>query len=313
MKIVFMGTPDFAVPSLRSLAKSKHEVCLVISQPDRAGNRGKMSMPIIKEIAIAENIPVMQPERIKQNEELMDVIKGINPDMIIVAAYGKILPKELLDLPRFGCVNVHASLLPKFRGASPIQHAILTGETHSGVTIMKMAEGLDTGDMYSQASLEIAGSNYPELSERLAKLGAELLLKTMDDIESGKAHAEVQDETKATHTGIIKKEEGRVNFADESAIEIERKLRAFTPWPGVYFELGDSKIKIKAVEVHNDIKPVEVGRPAEVIAANNDGIDVICRKGVLRIKELQAPGKKSIKSGDYLRGNKLEVGTVLGR
>ena len=272
-----------------------------------------MSMPIIKEIAIAENIPVMQPERIKQNEELMDVIKGINPDMIIVAAYGKILPKELLDLPRFGCVNVHASLLPKFRGASPIQHAILTGETHSGVTIMKMAEGLDTGDMYSQASLEIAGYNYPELSERLAKLGAELLLKTMDDIESGKAHAEVQDETKATHTGIIKKEEGRVNFADESAIEIERKLRAFTPWPGVYFELGDLKIKIKAVEVHNDIKPVEVGRPAEVIAANNDGIDVICRKGILRIKELQAPGKKSMKSGDYLRGNKLEVGTVLGR
>ena len=313
MKIVFMGTPDFAAPSLRSLAKSKHDVCLVISQPDRAGNRGKMSMPIIKEIAIAENIPVMQPERIKQNEELMDVIKGINPDMIIVAAYGKILPKELLDLPRFGCVNVHASLLPKFRGASPIQHAILTGETHSGVTIMKMAEGLDTGDMYSQASLEIAGYNYPELSERLAKLGAELLLKTMDDIESGKAHAEVQDETKATHTGIIKKEEGRVNFADESAIEIERKLRAFTPWPGVYFELGDLKIKIKAVEVHNDIKPVEERRPAEVIATNNDGIDVICRKGVLRIKELQAPGKKSMKSGDYLRGNKLEVGTVLGR
>ena len=313
MKIVFMGTPDFAAPSLRSLAKSKHDVCLVISQPDRAGNRGKMSMPIIKEIAIAENIPVMQPERIKQNEELMDVIKGINPDMIIVAAYGKILPKELLDLPRFGCVNVHASLLPKFRGASPIQHAILTGETHSGVTIMKMAEGLDTGDMYSQASLEIAGYNYPELSERLAKLGAELLLKTMDDIESGKAHAEVQDETKATHTGIIKKEEGRVNFADESAIEIERKLRAFTPWPGVYFELGDLKIKIKAAEVHNDIKPVEERRPAEVIATNNDGIDVICRKGVLRIKELQAPGKKSMKSGDYLRGNKLEVGTVLGR
>ena len=312
MKIVFMGTPDFAAPSLRALAKSKHEVCLVISQPDRAGNRGKMSMPIIKEIAITENIPVMQPESIKQNEELMDVIKGINPDMIIVAAYGKILPKELLDLPRFGCVNVHASLLPKFRGASPIQHAILTGETHSGVTIMKMAEGLDTGDMYSQASLEIACSNYPELSERLAKLGAKLLLKTMDDIESGKAHAEVQDESKATHTGIIKKEEGRVNFADESAIEIERKLRAFTPWPGVYFELGDSKIKIKTVEVHNDIKPVE-GRPAEVIAANNDGIDVICCKGVLRIKELQAPGKKSMKSGDYLRGNKLEVGTVLGR
>ena len=313
MKIVFMGTPDFAAPSLRALAKSKHDVCLVISQPDRAGNRGKMSMPIIKEIAIAENIPVMQPERIKQNEELMDVIKGIDPDMIIVAAYGKILPKELLDLPRFGCVNVHASLLPKFRGASPIQHAILTGETHSGVTIMKMAEGLDTGDMYSQASLEIACSNYPELSERLAKLGAELLLKTMDDIESGKAHAEVQDETKATHTGIIKKEEGRVNFADESAIEIERKLRAFTPWPGVYFELGDLKIKIKAVEVHNDIKPVEERRPAEVIATNNDGIDVICRKGILRIKELQAPGKKSMKSGDYLRGNKLEVGTVLGR
>ena len=302
MKIVFMGTPDFAAPSLKALAKSKHEVCLVISQ---------MTMPIIKEIALAENLPVLQPERIKQNEELMNTLREINPDMIIVAAYGKILPKELLDLPKFGCINVHASLLPKFRGASPIQHAILTGETHAGVTIMKMAEGLDTGDMYSQASLEIAGSNYPELSERLAELGADLLLKTIDEIESGKAHAEVQDESKVTHTGIIKKDEGRLSFADESAAEIERKLRAFTPWPGVYFELGDLKIKIKAVEVLDEIE--SRGRPAEVIAANNDGIDVACREGVLRIKELQAPGKKSMKSGDYLRGNKLEIGTVLGR
>ena len=246
MKIVFMGTPEFAAPSLRALAKSKREVCLVISQPDRAGNRGKMTMPIIKEIALAENLPVMQPERIKQNEKLMDTLREINPDMIIVAAYGKILPKELLDLPRFGCINVHASLLPKFRGASPIQHAILTGETHAGVTIMKMAEGLDTGDMYSQESLEIAGSDYPKLSERLAELGADLLLKTMDEIESGKARAEVQDESKVTHTGIIKKDEGRVCFTDESADEIERKLRAFTPWPGIYFELGEFKIKIKA-------------------------------------------------------------------
>lgn len=313
MKIVFMGTPEFAAPSLRALSKSKHEVCLVISQPDRAGNRGKMTMPIIKEIALAENLPVMQPERIKQNEKLMDTLREINPDMIIVAAYGKILPKELLDLPRFGCINVHASLLPKFRGASPIQHAILTGETHAGVTIMKMAEGLDTGDMYSQASLEIAGSNYPELSERLAELGADLLLKTMDEIESGKARAEVQDESKVTHTGIIKKDEGRVSFIDESAAEIERKLRAFTPWPGIYFELGELKIKIKAAEVLDDEELVKGKSPAEVIAANNDGIDVICREGILRIKELQAPGKKSMKSGDYLRGNKLEIGTILGR
>ena len=294
MKIVFMGTPEFAAPSLRALAKSKHEVCLVISQPDRAGNRGKMTMPIIKEIAIAENLPVMQPERIKQNEKLMDTLREINPDMIIVAAYGKILPKELLDLPRFGCINVHASLLPKFRGASPIQHAILTGETHAGVTIMKMAEGLDTGDMYSQAALEIAGSDYPKLSERLAEPGADLLLKV-------------------TNTGIIKKDEGRVSFADESAAEIERKLRAFTPWPGIYFELGELKIKIKAVEVLDDEELVKGKSPAEVIAANNDGIDVICREGILRIKELQAPGKKSMKSGDYLRGNKLEIGTILGR
>jgi len=187
----------------------------------------------------------------------------------------------------------------------------LTGETHAGVTIMKMAEGLDTGDMYSQASLEIAGSDYPKLSERLAELGAKLLLETMDEIESGKARAEVQDESKVTHTGIIKKDEGRVSFIDESAAEIERKLRAFTPWPGIYFELGELKIKIKAAEVLDELE--SRGRPAEVIAANNDGIDVACREGVLRIKELQAPGKKSMKSGDYLRGNKLEIGTILGR
>ena len=189
----------------------------------------------------------------------------------------------------------------------------MTGETHAGVTIMKMAEGLDTGDMYSQASLEIAGSDYPKLSERLAELGAKLLLETMDEIESGKARAEVQDESKVTHTGIIKKDEGRVSFTDESADEIERKLRAFTPWPGIYFELGELKIKIKAAEVLDDEELVKGKSPAEVIAANNDGIDVICREGILRIKELQAPGKKSMKSGDYLRGNKLEIGTILGR
>lgn len=312
MKVVFMGSPDFAVPSLDALHKAGVDIPFCITQKD-AVSRNKRIPTAVKRRASDLGIEVYEPDIINKDRGLIEKMKLESPDFLVVAAFGQIISKEILEIPKIAAVNVHASLLPKYRGAAPIQRAVLEGAEETGVTIMKMAEGLDTGDMYSQASLEIAGYNYPELSERLAKLGAELLLKTMDDIESGKAHAEVQDETKATHTGIIKKEEGRVNFADESAIEIERKLRAFTPWPGVYFELGDLKIKIKAVEVHNDIKPVEVDRPAEVIAANNDGIDVICRKGVLRIKELQAPGKKSMKSGDYLRGNKLEVGTVLGR
>lgn len=314
MKIVFMGTPDFAAPSLESLIESEHEVSLVISQPDRVGNRGKLTMPIIKEIALRENIGVLQPDRVKDNEELLNILKEINPNLIVVAAYGRILPKAILDLPKFGCINVHASLLPKFRGASPIQHAILTGETHTGVTIMKMAEGLDTGDIFSQASLEIEGNDYPLLSRRLAILGAKLLLDTIEQIEKGDAHAFKQDESKVSITGIIKKNDGLISFSNEEASHIERKLRAYNPWPGISFGYKDGRIKIKAAELIKceTYKDLDSGlKPGTVIFAGDEGIDVLCKKDIIRIKELQAPGKRSMKSGEYLRGNKLAVGTHL--
>lgn len=309
MKTVFMGTPDFAVESLKGLIRSGAEIGCVITQPDRAKNRGKkIVMTPVKELAMEQGIKVLQPERIRNDEETMKFLKEYNPDLIVVTAYGQIIPKEILDLPKYGCINVHASLLPRFRGASPIQHAILAGDEETGVTIMQMEEGLDTGDMISKASIEIGDMNGEELHDALAKLGGQLLEETLPDIFAGNIHPEKQDDALSNYAGLIKKEDGKLDFENEDADYLERKIRAFDPWPSTYCIFNGQNMKVKKAQFID--KDYDL-TPGTVIKADDEGIDVVCKNGVLRIKELQLPGKKAMETGPFLRGNKLEKGEVL--
>ncbi len=308
MKIVFMGTPDFAVPTLMSLALAGQDIALVVTQPDRAKDRGKkLQAPPVKLIAEKIGIRVLQPEKIKGNEEFAKTLKEIEPDIIVVVAYGKILPKEILDIPKLGCINVHGSLLPRFRGAAPIQHAILEGDEKTGITIMRMEEGLDTGNMLSKAELEIGKMRTSELSDKLAKMGGILLVDTLPLIYAGE-EGEKQDDSLSTYAGMIDKSQGNVNFGLKTAEEIERMVRAFDPWPGAYCDYEGQVMKIKAakvIETHEDLVP------GKVISLGKEGIDVACKDNILRITELQMPGKKSMDAGSFLRGNKMEVGKVL--
>ena len=309
MKTVFMGTPDFAVPALEMLIESEHEVCAVVTQPDRAKNRGKkIQMTPIKEVAVEHNIKVLQPEKVRGNEEFFSELEKINPEIIIVAAYGQIIPEDILNLPKFGCINIHASLLPRFRGASPIQHAILEGDKVTGVTIMQMAKGLDTGDMLLKDQVEIGKMNSQQLHDKLAELGGFLLEKALPMIEAGKLVPEKQDDSLSTYAGMISKDDGKISFENETAEEIDRKVRAFFPWPGAFCNLGDKVMKIKEVEL---VDGNSEKKPGTITKADKDGIDVAAKSGVIRIKVLQMPGKRAMKVDDFLRGNSLEIGEVL--
>ena len=308
MKIVFMGTPDFASKSLEALVESGYEVALAVTQPDAKKDRGKkVKFPPVKEAAIAAGIDVMQPEKVR-DEDFMETMKSINPDLIVVAAYGQILPKELLELPKFGCVNVHASLLPKFRGSAPIQHAILSGDEKTGVTIMQMAEGLDTGDMLTKAEVDIDHKNCEELHDELATVGAKLLVDTIPLIESGRVTPEKQDDSLATLAPMLSKKDGLVDFS-LSAEEIERKIRAFYPWPGTFTYLDGEMFKIWQARALDEDGGKE---PGSVLGADKEGIKVCCGKGALLLETVQAPGKKRMSAEDYLKGNKIEISTILG-
>ena len=308
MKTVFMGTPDFAVPQLQALIDGGHEVGYVITQPDRAKNRGKkVQFSPVKEVAVANNIPVLQPERIKKSPETLEVLREYNPDIIVVAAYGQIIQKEILELPEFGCINVHASLLPELRGASPIQHAILEGHQKTGVTIMQMAEGLDTGDMISKTEVVIEKKTGEELHDALAAAGAELLKETLPEIEAGTVKPEVQDDSKATYAGMISKADGEIDFS-KTAEEVERQVRAFDPWPGAYCDYNGQVMKVRSSECTGKDTDAENGTVLEV---SDKGIETACGGRVLRITEIQMPGKKRVAVKDYLRGNNIEKGTVL--
>lgn len=308
MKTVFMGTPDFAADVLEHLYESSNEVCMVFTQPDRAKDRGKkVQFTPVKELALKHNTIVIQPERIKSNQEVLDILKNEQPDIIVVAAYGQILPEEVLNLPKYGCINVHASLLPKLRGASPIQMSIVTGEKETGVTIMQMAKGLDTGDMLSSASVEIGELNASQLTKVLSDLGGRLLIKTMDEIVSGQVVPKKQDDSKATYAGLILKKDGEIDF-NKTPEEIERLIRGFDPWPGAFCQYDGQPMKFwKAVAT--DIKDNAVN--GSVVSADNEGLKVVCGGKVLIVTELQAPGKKRMKAGDYLRGHNIAEGTVL--
>jgi len=309
MKIVYMGTPDFAVPALENLIKSGNKPILVVSQPDAKRDRGEKVKPTpVKEVALAWDIPMAQPDKIKGNKDFLEMLRELAPDLIIVAAYGKILPPEILSIPAKGCINIHASLLPKYRGAAPIQRAILEGETVTGVTLMQMGEGMDTGDILACASTATTGKTSGMLFEELSLLGANLLLENLPLIEANQLTPVPQDDKNATYAPMIHKSDGQVDFT-KPAIEIERQIRAMNPWPVAYTTYEGQPIKIwEAVVEEGAVQAL----PGTITAVSARGISVATGLDSLIITEVQMPGKKKMPVSAYIRGNQIEINHVLG-
>ncbi len=308
MRIVFMGTPAFAARSLQKLIDEGHEIPLVVTQPDRKGNRNKMVLSEVRKLALEHGIETAQPVRIRKDPELIERLREIAPDMIVVAAFGQILPKPVLDIPELGCINVHGSLLPKLRGASPMQAAVLEGLDESGVTIMRMAEGLDTGDMISKRVCCIKGKDFTEVSGILAEAGADLLAETIPRIADGTAVYEAQNDAEATYAGMISKADGYTDF-NEPAERIERKIRAFIEWPACYSYLDGQQIKFYRAEA---IDEEPDGEPGTVSRTDNTSYFINCESGKLRVLEQQLQGKKRMSAGDFMRGHKLSDGDRFG-
>lgn len=310
MKIVFMGTPDFAAVTLESLIAAGHDIAAVVTQPDKPKGRGKaMTYSPVKELAIKENIKVLQPVRIKNDEEFFEELKQIDPECIVVAAFGQILPKHILDYPKYGCINVHGSLLPKYRGAAPIQWMVINGEEEAGVTIMHMDVGSDTGDMIIKDQIkldkkETGGS----LHDKLAVLGGNLIVKALDMIEQGVAPRQAQDENEFTYVGMLKKEDGHIDFT-KSAVAIERLIRGLNPWPSAYTKMDGKTLKLWEADVLEGTKQGECG---EIIEVTKDAIIIQTGDGLLAVKELQLEGKKRMPVSAFLLGYSVAVGTKLG-
>lgn len=309
LKIIFLGTPEFAVPVLEKLVNNEFKPIAVFCAPDKpVGRKQTLTFPPTKILAQKNNIPVFQPAN---KTELAGQLRATGCDLVISAAYGIIIPKEALDLPQFGCLNIHPSLLPKYRGASPIQSAILNGDAESGVTIFKMDENMDTGLIIASNALSIASRQYttPELSKELSELGANLLLEILPDWIGGKIIPKPQDDTLATYTKIIKKEDGRINW-QKSAQEIERQIRAFDPWPGAFAYLKEEKIKIKVLKAKalEEIIRKQIG---EIFLNKNEELSVQCGRGCLIIKNLQLEGGKPLGASSFLRGHKNIIGAIL--
>lgn len=296
MRVVFFGTPDFAVPTLDALAR-RHEIALVVAQPDRPSGRGMhLHAPPVAARARDLGLPLAQPEKIR-NEAFLDSIRRLQPDAGIVIAYGKILPSTLLDIPKDGFMNIHASVLPHFRGAAPIQRAIAAGERMTGVTIMRVDEQLDHGPMLAVSTLEIGrDERAPSVAHRLSQLGAETLLRVLADIERGTAAETEQDHARATHAPKIEKEEGRIDWKDRSAAIYDR-FRAFDPWPGLFFDANGETIKL------TDIRPAEAsGDPGTIVSIAGDGVTIATGDGAIRVLEMQRPGKPRAAAADVARG-----------
>lgn len=308
MKIIYMGTPDFAVPALEALADAGHEIGYVVTQPDAVRDRGKkVKMTPVKEKALELGLRVLQPEKVKGDEEFFRTISEFEPDLIVVAAYGQILPKTILDLPKLGCVNIHGSLLPRWRGAAPIQRSIEAGDEETGITIMYMEEGLDTGAMLSKKSTPIADKNAEQLHDELAVMGAQLLIETIPKLEAGEIVPEKQDDSLSTYAKMLSKKEGKIDFF-KTPEEIERMIRAFDSWPGAYASYGDKVMKIWQAEVGQRANDAA---PGTITAITKDGIEISAGGGTLIAKTIQMPGKKRVAVSDYLKGNSVEIGTVL--
>lgn len=309
MRIIFMGTPDFSVPCLEALIKSDNEVVGVFTQPDKPKGRGyELTSPPVKQCALNNNLPVFQPTSMR-NGEALEIINSLNADLIIVVAYGKILPQEILDSVKYGCINIHASLLPKLRGAAPIQWSILNGEAETGVTSMQMDVGLDTGDMLIKKAIKITENiTAEELFDRLSKMGAEVLLETIDALKNGELKPEKQDDSLSNYAPIITKELCPIDFT-KSAIEVHNKVRGLYSWPIATTIINGKKFKIHKSRI---LEEIFSGNPGEVVD-NNNRLVIMCGDGkCVEILEIQAEGKKKMDAQSFLRGQRIEKGTVAG-
>ncbi len=309
MKIIYMGTPDFAVPALQAIARSGYEISLVIAQPDKPNGRGKKLRPgAVKKAAVELGLPVAQPAKVKNNPEFLEEIRALEPDLIVVAAYGKILPPELLAIPKYGCVNIHGSLLPRYRGAAPVQRCIMEGDEKTGVTLMYMAEGMDTGDMIATLETPVARKNAGELLEELSKMGAELIVKWLPEFAKGNIQRTPQKEEEATYAAMLEKSEGRIDFS-RPADEIERKIRGFSPSPGAFTELNGERMKIHFADT---VRGSSDDAPGTIIKVSEEGFLTVCGENLLLIRTIQMPGKRAMSTADYLRGHQIEPGSILG-
>ena len=310
MRIVFMGTPDFSVPALTALVEAGHDVIAVVTQPDKPKGRGKLvHMPPVKEKALEYGIPVYQPVKAR-DPEFVSLLKEMKPDAMVVAAFGQLLPKTILDIPKYGCVNIHASLLPKYRGAAPIQFAVINGESVSGITTMMMAPTLDTGDILDQESValdekETGGS----LHDKLSAIGGRLIIKTLKKLEDGTAVRTVQDEEKMTYYGMLKKSMGDIDW-NQDAASIERLIRGLNPWPSAYTSWEGKTIKLWEADA---LEKEYEGTCGQVVKTGKDCLYVKTGKGTLAVKELQLQGKKRMDTGAFLRGYQIAEGTVFER
>lgn len=307
MRIIFMGTPDFAAKTLEAIDEAGHEIVLAVTQPDKPkGRSGKLAVSDVKQYAIEHGIEVFQPEKVRETDAV-ERLRGYNPELIVVAAFGQILPKEILEMPKYGCINVHASLLPHLRGASPIQTAILLGDRETGVTIQQMGEGLDTGDIISQRSIPIEDDDTGgSLFDKLASLGASLAVDTIEDIASNRASAMPQDESRATYAKKIDKTMGHIDW-NKDASGIERMIRALNPWPSAYAYIDGKMLKIWKAEIVAD----NAGAPGTISAVTKDAIAISCGQGSLILKEVQLEGKKRMTVHDFLLGYKVTEGISL--
>ena len=310
LRVVYMGTPDFAVPALEALIGSHHEVVGVFTQPDRKSGRGKkVRRPPVKVVAEEAGVPVYQPKRVKKNDEAYETLAGWEPDVVVVAAYGQILPERILELPRLGCVNIHASLLPKYRGAAPINWAIVNGEDKTGVTLMQMDVGLDTGPMLEKYEVDVpADMTAQELHDRLAELGRETIVGALDRLAAGELEPTAQNDAESSYASMLSKEDGHIDWG-KSGEQVANHIRGFNPWPGAFaFHRHDGeKTRIK----FHRATPVDAdGEPGEVLEADvaDERLVIACGEGSIECVEVQAPGRKAMGVRDFLNGYEISEG-----
>lgn len=308
MRIVFMGTPEIAVPSLERLISDGHDLCAVVTQPDRPKGRGKkLAFSPVKEAAMRHELEILQPEKASQ-PDFLDRLRELNPDLIVVIAFGQILRKEVLDLPKYGCVNVHVSLLPKYRGAAPINWAIINGEEKTGVTTMFMDEGLDTGDIIKTREFSLDDEiNAGQLHDIMMEEGADVLSQTVKAIEDGTAERIRQNDYESTYAPMMDRNLGHIDFK-KSAVSIHNLVRGTVPWPGAWCESPYGKIKIWKTRIGQGQTDRE---PGTIVSVGKQGIEVACGMGMLLIEEIQMPNKKRMYVSEYIKGNTIEIGKVL--
>jgi len=308
MKVVFAGTPEFAAHILDQLLRAGFNITRVLTRPDRPAGRGmKDTASAVKKLALSRGLKLLQPQTLK-DPALIDELNRVSPDVMVVAAYGLILPKAVLKLPRFGCINIHASLLPKWRGATPIQHALLAGDTETGISIMQMDEGLDTGPVLMQTRTRVAADDTAlSLHEKLAQLGGEAIVRTLRSLELGELQPQPQQQQGASYAGKLGKAEAQINWRKD-AVQVERTVRAFNPNPGAYTTLNGETLKIWKARLEEPMS----GKPGEIVSVDRSGIVVACGTGAVRIEELQKAGGQRLPVREFLSGYALKTGSCFG-